>query len=214
MQRTDRSTVSIIRLGVGALAVLGLTGSASALITGTTGNAFQIGAPTSCLPLALPTFTQAFCWDEQQGINVTGLPVDLVINPSNSILPTAGLVSGLIDSHIVHYDHLGQSNGTVTFKDPIIGVAYSDLFLDVSDAVVGAGGTTYPTTVPFRGCFSLPFLNDFVDINGNVLTFKLDTLSPVYDFDQIRVYTRVVPAPGTIALLTAGGVLAGRRRRA
>lgn len=189
-------------------------GIASAAITGTTGAAFQIGSPVSCFPLALPTGTQAFVWDEQQGITVTGLPVELSINPSNSGAPTPGLVSGLLDSHFVHFDHMGQVNGTVTFATNIIGVAYRPNSLDVSDPVTGSLGTAYPTGNGMRGAFSMPFLNDFIDINANVLTFKLDTISPVYDFTQIRVYTKAVPAPGTIALLTAGGVLAARRRRA
>lgn len=187
---------------------------ASGAITGTTGAAFQIGSPTSCLPGALPTGTQAFVWDEQQGVNVTGLPVELSVNPSNSGAPTPGIVSGLLDSHFLHYDHMGQVNGTVTFATNIIGVAYRPNSLDVSDPVTGSLGTAYPTFNGMRGAFSMPFLNDFIDINANVLTFKLDTISPVIDFTQIRVYTKAVPAPGTIALLTAGGVLAARRRRA
>ncbi len=204
----------IAALPVAALTVAALSGAASAAITGTTGMAFQIGPPPSCVPFALSSTSQVFVWDEQQSRAVFGLPVDLSINPSNSTGPTPGAISGMVDSHFVHFDAIGQANGTVTFNGPILGVAYSDPFLDVSDPVVGAFGTAYPTFTPMRGMFSLPFLNDFVDINGNVLTFKMDTISPVYDFDQIRVYTQVVPAPGTVALLTAGGLLAARRRRA
>lgn len=197
------------------LAASGLTAlclPASAAITGTTGAAIQIGPPPSCAPFALPTGNQILVWDEQQGVTTTGLPVDLSINPSNSTSPTAGVIFGLIDSHFVHFDAIGQANATVTFNNPIAGVAYSDNFLDVSDPI-GAFGTVYPTGFAGRGVFSLPFLNSFVDINGNTLTIKLDTISPVYDLDQIRVYTRVVPAPASAALLALAGVAAPRRRR-
>jgi hypothetical protein len=189
-----------------------LAGTASAAITGTTGNITQIGPPASCLPLALPTGAQIFAWDEQQGINVALQPVDLSINPSNSSFPTPGAITTPVDSHFVHFDAIGQANGTITFNNPIVGVAYSDSRLDLSD-FAGAGGTAYPTGTAGRGLFSLPFLSDFVDINGNVLTIKLDTISPVYDFDQIRVFTRAVPTPGSIAMLGAAGLLAARRRR-
>ncbi len=203
-----------LALSVGVVGVACLASGAAAAITGFTGSAFQIGSPVSCLPTILPTGNQVFVWDEQQGVTVTGLPVELSINPSNTGSPTSGLVSGLLDSHFIHYDHFGQANGTVTFALSIVGVAYIDTSLDVSDAVTGSLGTAYPTSNATRGAFSLPFLNDFIDINGNVLTFKIDTISPVNDFTQIRVYTKAVPAPGTIALLTAGGLLTARRRRA
>lgn len=193
--------------------VLACTGPALAAITGTSGACFQIGAPVSAFPGALPTGNQIFVWDEAQSINIGLLSADLTANPSNSSAPTPGLVAGLVDSHFVHFDAMGQANGTVTFNNPIAAVMYGDTLLDLSD-FAGSGGTAYPTGFAGRGVFTMPFLNSFVDINGNVLTLKLDTISPVFDYDQVRVFTRLVPAPGSLALLAAGGAVAGRRRRA
>lgn len=189
-----------------------LAASAGAAITGTTGQTLQLGPPASA---AFGTFTGgvAWVWDEQQGVNVGGLPVNLSTNPSSSTLPTFGAVNGLVDSHFLHYnDFVVPVSGTVTFNNPIIGVAYDNNFIDVSDPV-GAFGTAYPTGDIWRGINSIAPGASIVSINGNTLTFHLEVIPGAADFDQIRIFTRPIPAPGTIALLGAGGLLAARRRR-
>lgn len=195
-------------------ALAATAGLAQAAITGTGGQVVQIGPPASATVGAL-VGTPAHAWDEQQGFFSAGLPVDLSINPSSSNAPTAGIIAGLIDSHIIHWEDPFSAPiaGTVTFNSPIAGVAYSDSFLDQSDPTAGAGGTAYPTFVFGRG------INTFnpgsvVSISGNTLTFSLVPTPGVTDFDQIRVYTRVIPTPGSMALLGVGGLLAARRRRA
>lgn len=206
----SRTTHAVLSAAV--LSALALT--ANAAIIGTTGTVVQIGPPPSAMFGAL-VGTPASAWDEQQNFVTTGLPVDLSINPSSTGGPTAGIVSGLLDSHIIHWNDFSGVGcaGTVSFNGPIAGVAYSDNFLDVSDPIAGAFGTVYPTFVPFRGINSIAAANDFVAILGNTITFQLNLLPGIADFDQIRVYTRVIPAPGSMALLGAGGLLAGGRRR-
>ncbi|MEZ6234035.1 MAG: hypothetical protein R3B68_07585 [Phycisphaerales bacterium] len=189
-------------------------GTASAAITGGTGATQQISPPANCFPGFLPTGGKVFVWDEQQSVPVTlGLPVDMTVNPSVSTTPTPGAITGLLDAHFMHFDHMGQASGTVTFSGQIVGVAFTDTFLDISDPAVGALGTIYPTGVIDRGMLSLPFLNSVLSINGSTLTYTLDTVSPVLDFDQVRVYTRTVPAPGALGVLGAAGVMVRRRRR-
>ncbi|MCA9288288.1 MAG: PEP-CTERM sorting domain-containing protein [Phycisphaerales bacterium] len=195
-------------------AVAGLGTHANAAITGWTGNATQIAPPPSATFGSL-TGAPARAWDEQQGFIAAGLPVDLSINPSSSLLPTAGVVNGLVDSHFIHLEDFSGASvvGTVSFNNPIVGVAYSDLFLDASDGAAGAGPTAYPTFTPFRGINSFAGAQSIVSISGNTISFDLLTTPGIADFEQIRVYTRVVPAPGSMALLGAGGLLAARRRR-
>ncbi|HRQ72637.1 MAG TPA: hypothetical protein PLU35_06380 [Phycisphaerales bacterium] len=195
------------------LALAAAATSANASIVATSGLCTQIAAPPSAVMGPLNA-TNAWAWDEQQGISLALMPVDLSTNPSNSNAAVPGFLTGTFDSHMVHFD--GPPGivifGTVTFKDPIVAVQYADLNLDLSDAIATTG-TIYPTTMPFRG-FNNWTGADFVDINGNVLTFQLSTVSPVADIEQIRVFTRAIPAPGTVALLSLAGLIAARRRRA
>jgi hypothetical protein len=193
-----------------SLSLLVVSG-ASAGIVSTSGMCTQIGPPVNALPGSLVA-NNAWAWDELPGINLASMPVDLSTNPSNSNAPVPGFLSGLVDSHFVHFDGVPGMliTGTVTFSDPIIAVQYSDANLDLSDAIATTG-TIYPTFMPLRG-FNNWTGGDFVDINGNVLTFQLSTVSPINNLEQIRVFT-AVPAPGAGALLAIGGVLAARRRR-
>lgn len=187
---------------------------ANAAITGTTGMAVNIGpAPASCV-FGNMTPGVVWAWDEQQNRGVSGLPVDLSINPSNSGSPTPGAVSGMIDSHFLHFNDFNppQAVGTVTFNNPIIGVAYNNNFLDLSDAAVGNFGTVYPTGDPWRGINSITPGTSFVSILGNTISFNFNVIAGVPDFDQVRVFT-AVPTPGSIAMLGAGGLMAARRRR-
>lgn len=189
-----------------------LASVAHAGIVSTTGMCTQISPPANALPGSLVA-NNAWAWDELAGITLSSMPVDLSTNPSNSNAPVPGFLSGPVDSHFVHFDGVPGMliTGTVTFSDPIIAVQYSDANLDLSDAIATTG-TIYPTFTPLRG-FNNWTGADFVDINGSVLTFQLSTVSPVNNLEQIRVFTRAVPAPGAIALMTLGGIFAARRSR-
>src|SRR5256885_827901 len=93
------------RPAIALSAVLALAPFAGAAITGTTGQATQIGAPASCLPFAL-TGPNAYAWDEQVNVTVSsGLLVDMSTNPSfapGGNVP--GLVTGAVDSHFIHWE--------------------------------------------------------------------------------------------------------------
>jgi len=195
------------------IVVAALPAIAQAAITGTTGMAVNIGpAPVSAV-FGNTTPGVVWAWDEQQNRGVLGLPCDLTVNPGNSGSPTLGAVSGLIDSHFLHFNDFNSfAVGTVTFNNPIIGVAYQNNFLDVSDPVVGSFGTIYPTLDPWRGMNSITPGASFISILGNTITFNLSVNAGAPDFDQVRVYT-MVPTPGSAAMLAAGGLLVARRRR-
>jgi hypothetical protein len=195
------------------LVVAGVAALSEASIVSTSGLCTQIAAPANALPGSLVA-NNAWAWDELPAISLVSMPVDLSTNPSNSNAPVPGFLSGTVDSHFIHFDgNPGMLiTGTVTFSDPIIAVQYADANLDLSDAIATTG-TIYPTFTPLRG-FNNWTGADYVDINGTVLTFQLSTVSPVNNIEQIRVFTRAVPAPGTLAALTAACLGLARRRRA
>jgi MYXO-CTERM domain-containing protein len=189
-----------------------LAGVAQASIIGTSGMCTQISPPANALPGALVA-PNAWAWNEQTSITRAAMPIDLSTNPSNSGAPVSGFLSGQYDSHFIHFD--GQPGmivtGTVQFSSKILGVQYSDLNLDLSDAIATTG-TIYPTTMPMRG-FNNWTGADFIAINNDTLTFQFSTVSPINNLEQVRVFT-AVPTPGAAALLGLGGLAAARRRRA
>lgn len=185
--------------------------STSGAIISTSGDGLQIAPPLSCAVGALPGPQTAHCWDELQGIAITGLNVDMVNNPGSSGAPVAGTISGVVDSHFIHvedFSGLPPAVGTVTFNNPIIGVAIFNTTLDNTD-IYGAAGTTYPTFFPNR---DLTFNGSFFSINSNVLTFNLTNISPVLGVMQLRVFTRV-PTPGVVSVAGLAGIAALRRSR-
>jgi hypothetical protein len=199
-------------IGLSALAGLALASApASAAITGTTGQAIQIGPPVNC-NFGFLNGNTAYAWDEQQNRGYAGI-ADMVNNPGISSAPVAGAVGGVYDSHFIHfedYSGLPPVNGTVSFNNPIVAVFFitTTLSLDFTDAPLGALGTLYPTGYPFRG---LNAQSSF-SINANTLSFNFATLSPVPEVVQVRVLTQV-PSAGAGALLGLSGCLALTRRR-
>ena len=198
---------------VASLSFLALTAtSGSAAIIGVTGATTQIAPPVSCVPGALVS-PLVQVWDEAQNRGVPNLLVDMTNNPGASGAPIPGVIGGVIDSHLIHFDDLGSgviATGTVTFNNPIIGVDLFATSLDATDGPFGAPGTTYPTFFPFR---DLTFNTSFFSISGSSISFTLDTLFPgALSVTQIRVFTRV-PTPGGVALAGIAGLAVLRRRR-
>ena len=205
------STKSVV-----VVCLLSLCGAAGASITGTTGQALQIGAPPSCLPGALMG-PPAYCWDEQANVTSGALAVNLFNNGIyTGPTPNFGVIGGQFDSHFIHFDALsGVANvtGTVTFSQAIVGVIYDESLLTATDAGFGAGGTVYPTGNAFRST-SLNILgNSTIGVSGNTLYFDLWAFAPGNYLSEIRVLTHSVPTPGSVALLGLGGLACLRRRR-
>lgn len=184
----------------------------NAAITGVSGQTTWLGvSPASCVPGALTGFN-AFTWDEQQNAPLFQ-PVNMINNPGTSSSPTPGAVGGNFDSHFIHFEGIPGvigATGTVSFSQPIAAVIFRALDLDTSDAPVGAGGTLYPTTYPFRGLNAASIFS----ISGNTLSFNFISQTPTMDVVQVRVLTHPVPAPAGAALLGGAGLIAARRRRA
>lgn len=196
-----------------AAGTVGATMSSGA-ITGVAGQTTWLGAPPlACGPGQL-FGPNAFAWDEKQNQVVANVMCDLTNNPGNSGAPVFGLVSGVVDSHFIHFQQNTAAtlvNGQVTFAGKIRGVMFRQNTLDITDIPLGSPATVYPTGYGWRGLNA----SSFFSINNNVLTFHFDGPIPTPDLLQLRVLTEhVVPAPGTMAMLGLGGVIAARRRRA
>jgi len=195
-----------------AVSTIGATVSPGA-ITGVAGQTTWLGAPPlACGPGQL-FGPNAFAWNEKQNQVVTNVMCDLVNNPGNSGAPVFGLVSGTVDSHFIHFEQNTAAtlvNGQVTFAGKIRGVMFRQNTLDITDIPLGSPSTVYPTGYGWRGLNA----SSFFSINNNVLTFHFDGPIPTLDILQLRVLTEhVVPAPGTLAFVGFGGLIAVRRRR-
>lgn len=181
-------------------------------ITSVSGMTQLISPPGACGPGQLAGF-DAHAWNEKQGVALN-LSVDMVNNPGTSSSPVAGTVNGVYDSHFIHYENIPgvvSAAGTVVFSQPIVAVIFTASLLDVSDSPAGSPSTIYPTTYPFRGIATTP--PSTFSINVNTLTFNFNTFSPATELVQVRVLT-LVPAPGAgVALMGAGLLGLGRRRR-
>lgn len=193
-----------------AVSALSLAASAQGMITGFSATVTQLFTP----PVAnFPSLTgsNAFAWDEQQNLAVTGVFNDMTLNPSTSTTPTPGVVTGIVDSHFIHFSHVPSIVvlGSVTFQDPIVGVMFNDTLLDNTDALLGDPGTLYPTGQPFRG-----MTGGFISIIGNTINFDFLSIQPgTVEITQVRVLTQPIPAPGAAALAGVGALLIARRRR-
>ncbi|MDX2116994.1 MAG: PEP-CTERM sorting domain-containing protein [Planctomycetota bacterium] len=208
MSRFSLSSLSL-------LASLALVSSATAAIQSVAGQVTQIGAPLSCAPGALTSFN-AQAWNEQA--NVTTGPIKVNLTAPGFYTGSSanfGIVAGTFDSHFIHFEGIpGQFNvsGSVTFVDPIAAVIYENTYLDSSDPIFGSFGTIYPTSNPNRSLAG-PLNSNSLNWVGNTLSFNLFTMAPGNPVIQLRVLTHPVPAPGSLAMLGLGGLVAARRRR-
>lgn len=197
-------------IALSALAVLSPLASAS--IVSVSGQTILLGSPPASSLSGALAGPAAFAWDEKQNIPVS-IAADMINNPGVSTSAIAGPVSGVFDSHFIHFQDLaGLPNvqGSVTFNNPIAAVYFNNTSLDNTDALCGSPGTAYPTGYVARGV--TPSGPSFFSINGNVLTFNLFAHTPAIDLSQLRVLTKA-PAPGPVALLGMSAIATLRRRR-
>jgi len=202
------------RSTVAAVSLLVVCGSAHAGIVSTAGRYTQIAPPPSLAPGQLASTRVGYAIDERQNVLFTGLVDRLGPNlhtPYTHNNAATAFLSTWVSSHIIHAEANGPNLvGTVSFDAPIIALIYINTRLDASDATLGNIPTTvYPQGVGNRG-FSVATVGlDTVRLlNSNTVHLTLGA-----GIDQIRVLTVGVPAPGPIAALAMGGLLATGRRR-
>ncbi|QYK47431.1 MAG: hypothetical protein KF838_11655 [Phycisphaeraceae bacterium] len=201
------------RIALVALTLSALTTTAAhAGITGVAGQTTWNTSPSGSATIGAMQGFNAFAWDEQQGVSMT-VAVDQTNNgPDSGAIP--GVLSGTFDSSFIHFEAIPgviNASGSVTFSTAILGVIFTPLNLDNTDAPLGHSNVVYPTSYPFRGLGGFPPSTIFVA--GNTLHFNFFSLAPSNHVVQVRVLTDSVPAPGALSLLGISGVVAARRRR-
>ena len=89
---------------------------------------------------------------------------------------------------------------------------YSGLWLTGSDPLFGAPGTTYYTGGWGRS-YGMFLGQSVVSVSGSTLSFDLRPNYAGILMSELRVLTRPVPAPSTLAAAGLAALAAGRRRR-
>jgi hypothetical protein len=206
--------------------------SANAIIIGQSAGGvhgpYTMAASTDLRLGATEDNTRSWVFIEQQNV---GLPSNLIYdahNPGrytlNSDLETGsptipGNVHSRANSYIFHFDPTSgvprkHSDGYIDFSNPIYVMSRNES-LDASDGRLGVG--IYPNAfspVADRGYDLVS--EDWFEISNpspNVWRLEFHT-SATTGMDQLRVVeTWMVPAPGALALMGFGGLVAARRRR-
>ena len=194
-------------------AALGACGTVDAAIVSVSGSVQQIAPPALVMQGVSYTSTPdtATAWNEKQGVLLPGAPVDMINHPGSSNAAIAGTLTGIYDSHYIHFRHTKANTitGSVTFSGKIVGAEFAATTLAASDAIVAPGGTTYIPASP-RGIFA-PM--EGFSTSGSTLHFHLKGWPTYFYTAEIRVFTEHVPAPGAGALAVLAGMFAIRRRR-
>lgn len=199
-----------------ALSAMALVASASLAASGTI-----VAVSTTTKHIAPPASAGsglgaqfATAWNERQNVAISAVQAEITSNPGNSWFTSPGLVTGMVDSHMLTHNGSWIDNSTlkgwVTFDNPIVAVIFDARSLNATDFTLGSPTTNYHQNL-LRG-----FLNtlspNFLQVNGNTLTYDFARWhGGFYDYSQVRVLT-AVPAPGAAACL-ALAILAPRRRR-
>ena len=102
--------------------------------------------------------------------------------------------------------------GSVTFSTQVLGVIYSGLWLSGSDPLFGAPATTYYTAGWGRS-YGRFLGQSIVSVSGNTVQFDLRPNYAGILMSELRVLTRPVPAPSTLAVAGVLALAGGRRRR-
>jgi hypothetical protein len=203
------------------IVTLGLCGTAASLnaaITGVSGQATWLVTPPASAWLGALSGPNAYVWNERQNRLTGWAPVNINVNPSvnTGYTPQLNSVSApAFDSHMIHFDPGAGPlvcKGSVTFATPILGVIYSGLWINGTDAWLGSPSTTYYTWGWGRS-HGMFLAQSVVSVSGNTLTYELRPNYAGILMSELRVLTRPVPAPSTLAVVALLGLTAGRRRR-
>lgn len=206
---------------LGALTLCAIAGApASAAIVSTSGDTVVLNnAPASVHFGEMEAPTSAYVFQERSNIVLDHNMVSDLCHPGTyvgSFAPLDELLeSGELDSYYVHADPSDGAytfTGTITFDKEIVGVFFADGSLDATDAIFGSELTDYEGGRYGRG--TLEGVRDVITISEDRKTITFELRAGGTSGDQFRVVTaNAVPAPGALALVGLGGLVATRRRR-
>ncbi|MBL8760179.1 MAG: hypothetical protein JNL50_02665 [Phycisphaerae bacterium] len=191
-----------------------LASAAPAAIVSVSGSVQQIAPPALVIQGVSYTSSPdtATAWNELQGVPLSGIPADMVNHPGHSNIAVPGSLSGVFDSHYIHYRHttLAPITGTIAFDGKIVGVMFTWYTLAASESFVEPNTGMYSTSNPNTGIDSP---GEWFTTSTSSLTFHLYGSIFYHDTAEIRVITERVPAPGAAALAALAGAAALARRR-
>ncbi len=212
---------------VAATLMLGLASNVSlAAIVASSGATTVISAPANVQLNAFESDTQAFAFAERSNFT---LPQDLQVHitlPGTSPTPdsmnfsTGVILSGTrVNSYYVHFDSIGDSptpvvvDGSLSFDHDVLGIILGPNLLNISNGLLGAPGTLYPSDP------SLEIVAGGAGLDANdLLTLSEDRRTITFNFrntahlDSFRVVTAVVPEPSAYTLFAFGiGLLVAKR---
>ncbi len=214
-----------MKILLAAISSIACVGIAQAGIIGVAGDTEWIATPADARLNAITNDKLVRVWNEQQNIELmSSVNVDINGTPGrydgNGDLGDFTIAQSVMaSSHYIHFDSPGSTSasakGSVSFDGDIIGVIVrgddrSDgrNRLDQSDWL--SSGTIYGNGITNRGVELST--NEFVEISADrrTLSFSFRISNPG---DYVRVITRAVPTPGSLALAGIGLIVVGRRRR-
>jgi hypothetical protein len=176
--------------------------------------------PASIVVNQLESDTDGFLFIEQEDYVLTsGLDVN-VVDPGTytsgfDVVADTIPAGQLVNSYYLSFDPEDDPSSpllasfSLSFNDPIIGIITGNTELDLTDAILGAAGTTY-----LAGNAGLENnAGDLITISPNRLTLSVTMQVAGANVDQIRVLT-AFPEPASASLLLLGALLLRRRRRA
>lgn len=201
------------------LASASLALAARASIVSTAGQTTWLASPPASAWLGALTGANAYVWNERQNQPAGLIPVNISVNPSvnTGYVPQLNAVfAPAVASHMIHFEPAAgaplQCVGSVTFSTPVIGVIYSGLWLSGSDPLFGAPATTY-YSFGWGRSYGMFLGQSVVSVSGNTVSFDLRPTYAGILMSELRVLTRPVPAPSTLALAGLAALAGGRRRR-
>jgi hypothetical protein len=181
------------------------------------GGVVFIPAPASALEGAQEDDANLFLFLEQNRVVLPAmLRVDFIAPGTYPPLPGPQFLGAgtAVRSYMVYSDPVGNGapggtlvTGQYRFSSDILGVIVLSERLTATDGLLGAPGTIY-TPQPLRG---LEINQDFITLSADqrTLSFRFRTFEFI---DAVRVLTRPVPEPGTVAVWSLLACLAGGGR--
>lgn len=188
--------IAIVAVTSGAVLSV-VPGAAWGAITGTAGAVVKVPAPASVVENGHESNTVMAAFDEMQNVTLSSPACVDFMGPgtySSSSAPGGSIAAGtLVSSHLLSADPVGDPiptkavryRGSITFDNPILGVAILTASLDCTD-VLGGPGTTYPTGLGTRALEQgdVVVQDDHKTLSVNVILHRLD---------QLRVITAGTP---------------------